>query len=222
MDSINPNFFIHAANILLLFAYLLRDMLWLRILALASSLCAMPYFLLHPKPLWAPLLWSVVFASVNLFQAWRVYNERRPVKLTHEEEEVRRLAFEDLPPKKVLEVLSIESWTAGNPGERFLEHGKQPNAIFLIVHGTVQLMRDGKYFADLAAGSLVGSALLLTGGFSDIDTVAAGSVRTLHWELDILNRYLDANPDTRMVMQRHLMRDLAGKLATYAGRFRAA
>ena len=222
MDSINPNYFIHAANVLLLFAYLLRDMLWLRLLALASSLCAMPYFILHPKPLCAPLLCSVGFAGVNLFQAWRVYTERRPVKLTDEEEEVRRLAFEDLPPKKVLEVLSIGSWTTANPGERLLERGKRPKAIFLVIHGTVHLSRDGKHFANLVPGNLVGSALLLTGAFSDADAVAAGPVRTMHWEIETLDRYLATNPDTRIVMQRHLVHDLAGKLATYADRFRAA
>jgi CRP-like cAMP-binding protein len=222
MDSINPNYFIHAANVLLLFAYLLRDMLWLRLLALASSLCAMPYFLLHPKPLWAPLLWSVVFATVNLFQAWRVYAERRPVKLTDEEEEVRRLAFEDLPPKKVLEVLSIGSWSTANPSERLLEQGKRPDAVFLIVRGMVHLNRNGKHFADMVPGNLVGSALLLTGASSDVDAVAAGPVRTMQWELETLDRYLSANPDTRIVMQRHLVHDLAAKLVTYADRVRAA
>lgn len=222
MDSINPNYFIHAANILLLFAYLLRDMLWLRILALGSSLCAMPYFLLHPKPLWAPLLWSVVFASVNLFQAWRVYAERRPVKLTPEEEEVRRLAFEDLPPKKVLQVLSLGSWGTVNPGDRLLESGKRPDNVSLIVHGRVMVQRNGKDVMDLVAGNLVGSALLLSGGPAELDAFAAGPVRTIYWQIDTLERYLAANPDTRIIMQRHLSRDLAGKLVRYSDQFHAA
>jgi hypothetical protein len=129
MDLIKPDYFIHAANVLLLLAYLVRDMLWLRLLALGSSPCAIPYFILHPAALWAPLLWSAVFAAVNLFQAWCVYTERRPVKLTPEEEEVRRLAFEDLPPKKVLQVLSLGSWGTVNPGERLLESGKRPDIL---------------------------------------------------------------------------------------------
>lgn len=222
MDSINPNYFIHAANILLLFAYLLRDMLWLRILALGSSLCAIPYFILHPATLWAPLLWSIVFATVNLFQAWSVYAERRPVKLTPEEEEVRRLAFEDLPPKKVLQVLSIGSWGTASPGERLLESGKRPDNLSLIVHGRVRLQKNGNDIMDLAAGNLVGSALLLSGAPADLDAFAAGPVRTIYWQIDTLERYLSANPDTRIVMQRHLSRDLAGKLVTYSDRFHTA
>lgn len=222
MDLINPDYFIHAANVLLLLAYLVRDMLWLRLLALGSSLCAIPYFILHPAALWAPLLWSAVFAAVNLFQAWCVYTERRPVKLTPEEEEVRRLAFEDLPPKKVLQVLSLGSWGTVNPGERLLESGKRPDILSLVVHGTVHLKKNGKEVMDLVAGNLVGSALLLSGAPADLDAFAAGPVRTIYWQIDTLERYLCANPDTRIIMQRHLSRDLAGKLVTYSDRFHAA
>jgi hypothetical protein len=40
---------------------------------------------------------------------YRFFRERRPVKLTSEEEEVHRLAFGDLPAREVLRVLSIGS-----------------------------------------------------------------------------------------------------------------
>jgi len=71
--TVNPNYFIHAANVLLLVAYTVRDILWLRLFALASSLIATPYFALQPTPLWEALGWSVLFAAINLFQSWRLY-----------------------------------------------------------------------------------------------------------------------------------------------------
>jgi O-antigen/teichoic acid export membrane protein len=80
----------------LLLAYSVRDILWLRLFALASSLIAIPYFFLQPTPLWAAVGWSTLFVAINLFQSWRLFIERRPVKLTPEEEDVRRLAFGDL------------------------------------------------------------------------------------------------------------------------------
>src|SRR6059058_3130782 len=79
MDTLNPNLFIHAANILLLVAYSVRDVLWLRLFAVASALVAIPYFLLQPAPLWAALAWSALFAVINALQSWRLYLERRPV-----------------------------------------------------------------------------------------------------------------------------------------------
>ncbi len=112
MNSFNPDYFIHGANVLLLLAYSVRDILWLRLFALASSLIAIPYFLLQPTPLWAPLSWSALFVAVNLFQSWRLFLERRPVKLTPEEEQrattrLRRFATSE---------------SLAGPEHRFLDH----------------------------------------------------------------------------------------------------
>ena len=84
MGLFNPSYFLHAANILLLVAYSVRDILWLRLFAVAASLIALPYFILQPEPLWEPIIWSSVFAAINSFQSWRLFVERRAVKLTPE------------------------------------------------------------------------------------------------------------------------------------------
>jgi len=214
LNSFNPNYFLHAANVLLLVAYSVRDILWLRVFAVASALIAIPYFILQPVPLWVPIAWSSVFAAINLFQSWRLFVERRPVKLTPEEEEVRRLVFEDLPPRKVLQVLSVGSWTTVSTGERMLERGKCPEAISLIVRGTVRVARNEGVLGDLVAGNLVGSVLQLSGAPAEVDAVAIEPVRALRWEVETLERYLTANPEVRIALQRHLARDLAGKVVS--------
>jgi hypothetical protein len=210
---VNPNFFIHAGNILLLVAYSVRDILWLRLFALTSSLIAIPYFVLQPKRLWEPILWSAVFAGINLFQSGRLFIERRPVTLTPEEEHVRRLVFRDLPTRKVLQVLSIGSWKTASAGERLIERGKSVEAVSLIVSGRVVVTRGERILAELVAGNLVGSALLMSGVPADMDAVVAEPVRLLRWDLGTLERYLSANPETRIIMQGHLARDLVTKLA---------
>jgi len=138
VNSFKPDYFIHGANVLLLLAYSVRDILWLRLFALASSLIAIPYFFLQPTPLWAAVGWSTLFAAINLFQSWRLFIERRPVKLTPEEEEVRRLAFGDLPPRKLLEVLGIGSWTNSETGKHLIEQGKCIDGVSLVVRGKVR------------------------------------------------------------------------------------
>jgi CRP-like cAMP-binding protein len=219
MNSLNSDYFIHACNILMLAAYCVRDILWLRLFAVAASLIAMPYFVLQPATLWAPLSWSALFAAINAFQSWRLFLERRPVKLTPEEEIARRLAFQDLPLRKVVQVLSIGSWTTNESGERLIQRGKSAAAISLIISGKVQVTRDEQVLGELVAGDLVGSALLLSGSVAEVDAVAVEPIRAMRWDIGTLERYLTANPETRIVMQRHLARDLAGKLQRMGGRF---
>lgn len=217
MGSFNPNYFLHTANILLLVAYSVRDILWLRLFAVASAIIAIPYFVLQPAPLWVPIGWSALFASINLFQSWRVFLERRPVKLTPDEEAIRRLGFEDLPPRKLLQLLSVGTWTTVPAGERMIERDKRPENVSLIVQGTVRIARNGRALGELVAGHLVGSTLLLSGVPADVDAVATEPVRAFSWQTETLGRYLAANPDVRIVVQRHLVRDLAEKLVSYVG-----
>ena len=217
MSSFSPDYFIHAANVLLLLAYSVRDVLWLRLFAVASALIAIPYFVLQPTPLWEPIIWSSVFAAINSFQSWRLLIERRPVKLTPEEEDLRRLVFQDLPPRKVLQVLSIGSWITATTGEHLIDCGKPIEAISLIVRGKVQVTRDERILGEMVAGNLVGSALLLSGAPADITAVAMEPVRAMRWDVETLERYLSANPEIRIILQNHLARDLAGKLISVSG-----
>jgi hypothetical protein len=216
MGLSNPSYFLHAANILLLVAYSVRDILWLRLFAVAASLIALPYFILQPEPLWEPIIWSGVFAAINSFQSWRLFVERRPVKLTPEEEEIRRLVFSDLPSRKVLQILSIGAWTTVEIGARMLERGKSVEAISVIVRGRVRVTRDDCVFGEFVAGHIVGSALLLSGVTADVDAVVVEPVRCMRWEVEPLDRYLAANPETRIVLQKYLARDLAGKVLAAA------
>jgi hypothetical protein len=217
MNSFNPNYFIHAANVLLLVAYSVRDILWLRLFAVAASLISIPYFVLQPTMLWAPLSWSVVFAAINLLQSWRLFIERRPVKLTPEEEEIRQLVFRDLPPRKVLQVLNIGSWTTLEIGERLIESGKLADTVSLIVRGKVRVTRDGRVLGELIAGDFVGSALILSGVPAEVDAVTVEPGRAMRWEVGALERYLSANPETRTVMLQHVARDLAEKVERVTG-----
>jgi len=216
MPSFNPNYFIHAANLLLVVAYSVRDIMWLRLFAVTSSLISLPYFVLQPTPQWAPISWSLGFAGLNAFQSWRLYLERRPVKLTPEEEEVRRLAFAQMPPRKVLRLISLGSWTTAAPGERLIEHGTPASAVTLLLRGKVRVSKDGQVLGELGAGDIVGSALVLSGAPAEVDAVTVEPVRALRWEVTTLQRYLEADPETRIGVQRSLAHDLAAKLQRLA------
>jgi hypothetical protein len=213
MNSFSPDYFIHAANVLLLVAYSVRDMLWLRMFAVAASLMSIPYFLFQPTVLWAPLAWTIGFAGINLFQSWRLFLERQPVKLTAEEQELRQLAFRDVPPRKVLQVLNIGAWSSEPSEKRLLESGKVPDHLVLIVRGSVRVARAGSDIGMLGPGDFVGSALILTGLPADVDAVVEEPVRAVRWHIGTLEKYLGANPEMRVVMQRHLARELSGKLS---------
>jgi CRP-like cAMP-binding protein len=74
------------------------------------------------------------------------------------------------------------------------------------------MAKEGRVLGELGPGEIVGSALLLTGAVSDVEATTVEATRAIRWEAGTLESYLNANPETRDVFQRHLARDFAGKL----------
>ena len=67
---------INAANILYLFAYFVRDILWLRGLTIIAALCLVPYFYLQAEPLMTAICWNLFFAALNFCWVIRLIGER--------------------------------------------------------------------------------------------------------------------------------------------------
>src|SRR6184192_2710557 len=87
------NYLVHFSNVLMLVSYSVRDILWLRWFAVAAALTNIPYFLAQPETLWPPVVWALVFTTINLYQITRIYLERRPVALSEDEQKLYDMVF---------------------------------------------------------------------------------------------------------------------------------
>jgi ABC transporter substrate binding protein/Popeye protein conserved region len=95
--SFQIDLLIHAANVLYLFAFMVRDILWLRILALVAAACLIPYFYFRPEPLMTPIYWNLVFTALNIYWICRLLLERLPVKLSADEQRLCERRYDRLP-----------------------------------------------------------------------------------------------------------------------------
>src|SRR5215475_674970 len=123
--SIQPaDYLVHFSNVLLLVAYSVRDILWLRWFAVAAALTNIPYFLVQGTVLWPPVLWALVFTAINLFQITRIYLERRPVVLSPHEQKLYDLSFRSLRPREFVSLWLVGEWRAAAAGERIVSEGQ--------------------------------------------------------------------------------------------------
>jgi hypothetical protein len=65
---------------------------------------------------------------------------------------------------------------------------------------------NGRLVGELGPGTIVGSALLVSGACSEVDAVSTEVTRIIRWNAVALERYLGANPETRNLLRRHLAR----------------
>src|SRR5436309_13732185 len=101
------NYLVHFSNVLMLVSYSVRDILWLRWFAVAAALTNIPYFLFQPHTLWPPVVWALVFTTINLYQIVRVYLERRPVALSGDERTLYEMAFRTLRPREFVSLMLV-------------------------------------------------------------------------------------------------------------------
>ncbi len=215
--SIQFDLLIHAANVLYLFAFMVRDILWLRILTVVAATCLIPYFYFRPEPLMAPIYWNLAFTALNIFWIVRLLLERRPVKLTEEEQRLCELVFRTMTPREMIKILKLASWQSAIEGECFVERGKPLDRLMVIYSGKACVEVDGKNVTELQPGQFIGSISYVTEETAPANIVSLEPTRYVSWPKSKLQDFMKTNPDLHTALKTALAIDLTRWLqATWA------
>ena len=211
--NVNPlDYLVHFSNVLLLVAYSVRDILWLRWFAVAAALTGIPYFLFQNTVLWPPVLWGLVFTAINLYQIARLYLERRPVVLSKDEQKLYDLGFQSLRPREFVSLSLVGEWKSAEPGERVVTEGQPATSVCISISGSADVCKQGQRVGTLEPGNIIGSGLALSGDPSPVEVTFIEPARYMRWSLPSLRTFMDRRPDLRVTLQALVNRDLAGKL----------
>ena len=205
--------FVHLANVLYFFSYAVRSIFWLRILTVIAASLLIPYFYFQPEPLLAPICWNLLFIGLNLFQiAWLLW-ERRPIRLTADQQRLHELVFHTLSPREMLNLLNLAHWDEADPGEVIIEQDTEIDNLMLLHEGTVEVSHNGIRCAEVGEGEFLGEMSFLTRGKTTADVTAKTSIRFLAWPRAELSAYLADNPEMQTAMYSLIGINLVEKLA---------
>jgi CRP-like cAMP-binding protein len=206
------DYLVHFSNLLMLASYSVRDILWLRWFAVAAALTNIPYFLLQGTVLWPPILWALVFTAINLYQITRLYLERRPVVLSHDEQKLYDLGFRSLRPREFVSLSLVGEWKTANAGEKVVTEGEPVSCLCIPINGSADVHKQGERIGTLRPGDIIGTSLAFTGERSPVEVTFNEPARYMSWSLPNLRGFVDKRPDLRVTLQGLVNRDLAGKL----------
>jgi len=206
------DYLVHFSNILLIVAYSVRDILWLRWFAVAAALTNIPYYLLQGTVLWPPVLWALVFTAINLYQIARIYLERRPVVLSEDEQKLYDLGFRSLRRREFVSLSLVGEWRSAEAGERVVTEGEPVSSLCIPISGRAEVRKQDERIGALRPGDIIGTALALTGDPSPVEVTFTEPARYMWWSLPSLRRFVDQRPDLRVTLQGLVNRDLAGKV----------
>ena len=175
MSTIAP-YIVHVGYVLMLCAFLARDVLWLR--ALLS--CAQTLVVIYAFRAGVPSIaaWNLLFACINAAWVVVILRERRQVTLPPELTSTYTRYFAALTPQEFLRL-----WNQGRRevvvGQPLARDGERPDALYFLTAGTARVSRHGKPITELPAGHFVAEMSLLTGEPANADVDAIGKVEAV-------------------------------------------
>jgi hypothetical protein len=180
-------------NLIFLGAYWVKDILWLRLLAMVGSLVSIAYYLLQTEPLWTPTIWSCVFIGIHATRAWGIMKERRPVAFTGDERLLYDKTFSALSPQQFKRLLAIGAWQDLDRGYVLHSTGDPPASLEAVVRGELEARRDGRVLGHARAGDLAGLASVLGGSPELFDATVTQPARVMRWRIADLRELTEAD-----------------------------
>ena len=146
-------YLIHIANVLYLFSYLVREILWLRVLTVIDASLLIPYFYFRPDPLTTAIYWNLLFMGLNIFWIVRLLIERKPVHLVGNDLRLYQLVFRCLTPREMLQLLKLGRWAIANPQTCFVSQGEVLGHLMVICVGKATVVKDGRTVEDFVTAN---------------------------------------------------------------------
>jgi hypothetical protein len=212
----------HLASVLTMLAYLLKDILWLRVLTVFSCFAGIAFnFIVPATPLWTVIYWNVLFAVINIVQVAIIIKQRSGVTFTDEEKELHDTLFKNFAPFEFMKLMRIGQWLEAKQGDILATEKKPIDSVMLIYNGNVSVEAGGKELARLTDGNFVGEVSFITGGEASATVKALEPTRYINWPKKEISQLLNRNPSMRFAMQALLSTDLSKKLSHRAPSFQA-
>ena len=203
----------HLAFGLIAFSFLVKDILWLRVMSILASLFSIFYnYTIPAEPMWLAINWNIVFVLVNMYHIAVIVYEKRPIKMAPKDKELYETLFKDLTPVEFLKITKISDWKMFKCGERIIKHGTPVTDLILIYNGTVDVAVDGKMVAQLKDGQFVGEMSFLTEKPATADCIVKHDCECLVWKQPEFKDLLKRNPSLYFTIQSLLSAQVSSNL----------
>ena len=203
----------HLAFGLIAFSFLVKDILWLRIMSILASLFSVLYnFYIPVDPMWLAINWNIVFILVNLYHIAVIIYEKRPVHMNPKDKELYETLFRELTPVEYLKITKIAEWHKYTAGEVLIKHSALVTDLILIYNGTVEVEVDGNIVAELKDGQFVGEMSFLTEKPATASCIVKHDCECIVWKQPEFKELLKRNPSLYFTIQSLLSAQVSSNL----------
>lgn len=203
----------HLSYALAAISFLLRDILLLRIVAIAAATANATFaFNGVAGPNWIPIFWQSLFILINTVWSIRLIRERRGVHFSEEERELYQTIFRNFSPLEFMKLLRIGQWQNHEVGDIVAKRGEDLTHVMLIYNGGAEVQQARGHRVLLKDGAFIGEMSFLQGGVATADVRINAPTKMIQWSKEALTDLLKRNPAMRASLTTVFGQDMAKKL----------
>lgn len=201
----------NASYVLLIWSMAMRNMFWLRCLAILSGLTGIAYdaIWLHDP---VGTFWESCFTLTNIVQWLILVNQERKLKLTAEEVSLWKKYFSDLDARECKQLLAKSTQISGKSGDVIISQGEIVDRIYVMLSGKMEIKLHGEKVAECSGGDLLGEMSFLSGAPASADSVCATDCELLAVNQEGLASLLRSSPETGNAINAYISRNLIQKI----------
>ena len=205
----------HLAFGLIAFSFLVKDILYLRLLSILASAFSIFYnFYIPAEPMMIAIFWNIVFILVNIYHIAVIIYEKRPVKMSTKEKELHETMFRGLSPVEFLKITKVAEWKEFKSPLPIIQQGKPVKDLVLIYNGLVHVIVNDKKVAELKDGQFVGEMSFLTEKPATATCKVAHTTECLVWPQKDFKDLLKRNPSLYFTIQSLLSEQVSNNLVS--------
>ncbi|WP_417309295.1 Crp/Fnr family transcriptional regulator [Devosia sp.] len=202
----------HLAYALLIISMLMRDMSWLRAIAIAAGVLRITNrAFVHVD--YVVVFWESIFVAVNVGQLLLLWYYARRHRFSADEQVFLKHLPKGVERVVAQRLLRLSTLREVEDGAVLTRQGEPMTDLLFVTEGVVQIEQGDRIVAVCGAGDFIGEMSFLSGANANATARAAHPLRVIAFDQKKLRAALDRDANLRRALDASFSSGLVGKLS---------
>lgn len=172
-------YFYSIAALFSLSAYLLTNMLWLRILLVLASVV----YIISGISLGITSMvgWNSAYLAINLFYVVKIILEKSTITLPEETRDIYRQFFSSMSTREFKKIITVNPFVTVVKDEVLIAQNEVTDRLFIVLKGKVNIEQSGVIIDAVESGDLIGEMSFMSNQPASASAVAIETVQYAYW-----------------------------------------
>lgn len=201
----------HLPYVLLVLSMLMRDIVWLRVLAIAAGVTRIVIrgFIVYDP---VAVLWEAVLVAINLGQLLLLWWYANHHRFTDDEQYLLSRLAPGTDKRALRRLFRHGRWRQVEPEAHLTEEGRPVDELMFLADGVVRIEKHGEIVAVCGRGDFIGEMSFISGGDATATAIADRPIRLLSFSQAGLRNAAIEDAGIREILETAFNRNLIDKL----------